>query len=101
MSRHHRAQKWTSKVPGLRAKITPTLPRRCLNCPHLVTPDQKWQVGHVRPASKGGKASAANTGPTHAYCPACGHRCNQVDGGRLGAAVTNSRRQARKDIRPW
>lgn len=101
MSQHHRAQKWTSKSPGLRALITPTLPRRCLNCPHLVTPDQTFQVGHIVAASKGGQPTIANAGPVHTYCPACGHRCNQVDGGRLGAAKTNSKRQQRKDIRPW
>lgn len=101
MSKHHRAQKWTTHAPKLRAKITPRLPLPCLNCPHPVMPTDKWQVGHRRDAALGGKPTIANTGPTHAWCPTCKKRCNQVAGGRLGAAIVNGRRQAAKDIRAW
>lgn len=101
MSGHHRAQKWTTHSPKLRKVIAPLLPLRCLNCPHLVTPDQRWQVGHRQAASLGGRPTIANAGPSHTYCPACRKRCNQVDGGRLGAAKTNARRRTEQDIRPW
>jgi hypothetical protein len=101
MSRHHRAQRWTTHAPKLRALITPRLPLPCINCPHPVTADQTWQVGHRRDAALGGKATIANCGPSHAWCPDCKKRCNQVSGGRLGARIVNARRQASKDIRPW
>jgi hypothetical protein len=101
VSVHHRRQKWTTHSPKLRATITPRLPLPCVNCPHPVTPDQTFQVGHLRDAARGGRPTVANTGPSHTYCPACRKRCNQVAGGRLGAAITNGRRQQAKDIRPW
>lgn len=101
MSRHHRAQKWTTHMPKLRKMLEPKLPLRCLNCPHPVTRDQRWQVGHILDAALGGKAKASNVGATHAWCPTCLKRCNQVAGGKLGAAVTNSKRAKRQDIRPW
>lgn len=101
MSRHHRRQKWTTHAPKLRALIKPRLPLPCLNCPHPVLPDQQWQVGHRIDAARGGRPTIRNTGPSHTWCPTCQHRCNQVAGGRLGATITNSRRQAAKDIRPW
>jgi 5-methylcytosine-specific restriction endonuclease McrA len=101
VSQHHRRQKWSTHSPKLRKKIAPRLPLPCLNCPHPVMPTDTWQVGHVIDASRGGRAVIGNAGPSHAWCPTCKKRCNQVAGGRLGATVTNSRRQARKDIRPW
>ncbi len=101
MSRHHRAQRWTTHSPKLRAKIKPLLPLPCLNCPHPVMPDDKWQVGHRVDAACGGRPVIENAGPSHAWCTACGRACNQRAGGKLGASITNSKRQARKDIRPW
>ena len=101
MSRHHIAQKWTTHAPKLRKKLEPRLPLPCLNCPHPVMKTDKWQVGHRRDAALGGKPTVANTGPTHAWCPACRKRCNQVAGGKLGAAITNGRRSSAKGIRPW
>lgn len=101
MSRHHRAQKWTTHSPRLRKLITPQLPLKCVNCPHAVTPDQRWQVGHRQDAARGGEPTPANTGPVHEHCPHCRRACNQHAGGKLGASITNSKRQAAKDIRPW
>lgn len=101
MSRHHRAQKWTTHAPKLRKLIEPRLPLPCLNCPHIVTRDQRWQVGHRLDAARGGKPTIANAGPSHAWCAACGKRCNQVAGGKLGAAIVNARRAKAQDIRPW
>jgi hypothetical protein len=103
MSRHHRAQKWSTHAPKLRARIV--LPAPCLDCPHPVMPDQKWQVGHRKAASAGGAPTVANSGPSHTYCPTCQRRCNQSSGGRMGAVVTNqARRRTRdrsNDIREW
>lgn len=101
MSQHHRRAKASTHHPKLRAQIKPRLPLPCVDCPHPVMPDDAWQVGHRIPLSRGGKTTPANTGPSHTFCRACRKACNQVAGGRLGATVTNSRRQARKDIRPW
>lgn len=101
MSAHHRAQKWSTHSPKLRKLIEPRLPLRCLNCPHAVLREQRWQVGHIIDAALGGRPKASNAGPTHEYCPACKKRCNQVAGGKLGAAITNSKRTKRQDIRPW
>jgi len=105
VSEHHRRAKASTHHPRLREQIAPSLPAPCVDCPHLVTPDQRWQVGHIIPLSRGGKTTRSNTGPSHSWCPTCRKRCNQVAGGRLGAAVTNaktvSKRQASKDIRPW
>lgn len=96
MSRHHRAQKWSTHAPKLRARIEPTLPQPCVNgCGRPVFREQQWQVGHRQGAARGGQPTLANCGPAHTSC-------NLRDGGREGARVTNSRRTSRTDgIRPW
>lgn len=94
MSRHHRAQKWTTHAPKLRAKHAAMLPQPCVECARPVLPEHDWQVGHRRAAALGGRPTMANTGPVHT-------RCNRTAGGRLGARIVNGRRQASKDIRPW
>lgn len=94
MSRHHRAQKWTTHQPKLRALIAASLPAPCVECGRAVEAEHRWHVGHRVAAAMGGKPTIGNTGPVHVGC-------NQRAGGRLGARVTNSKRQAAKDIRPW
>lgn len=94
MSQHHRAQKWTTHAPKLRAQIKPQLPLPCIDCGNPVFPEDDWQVGHRTPASVGGRPTTANTGPTHT-------RCNRKAGGKLGAAKTNGRRAESNGIRPW
>lgn len=96
MSRHHRAQKWTTHSPKLRAAIAPQLPLPCVNgCGKPVFPDQKWQVGHRQGAARGGLPTLQNCGPAHV-------RCNLSDGGREGARVVNAHHQASTNgIRPW
>lgn len=95
MSRHHRAQKWTTHAPKLRAVLAPQLPLPCVECGGPVFADQPWQVGHRKGASQGGQPTLANCGAVHT-------RCNQRTGGREGARVVNSRRQASTDgIRQW
>ncbi|SMQ73495.1 hypothetical protein [Agreia sp. VKM Ac-1783] len=101
MSRHHRAQKWSTHSPKLRKIIQPQLPQKCIDCPHPVMPTDKWQVGHRNAAGTGGPPTLANVGPSHAWCPYCRKRCNQVAGGKLGARISNRNRNARRDIREW
>lgn len=98
MSRHHRAQKWTTHSPKLREQHTATLPRPCIcGCGKVITretPRADWHVGHRRDAALGGNPTFANTGPILA-----GH--NLRAGGRLGARIVNAKRRRAQDIRPW
>lgn len=87
MSQHHRAQKWTTHAPKLRAAWALLLPRPCLGCGQPIQKGEPFHVGHIVPASQGGKPTMQNTAPIHA-------RCNLRDGGKLGAATTNARRQS-------
>lgn len=98
MSRHHRAQKWTSFSSKRREQLTALLPLPCMDgCGRVITrdtPRSAWQVGHRVDAARGGRPTVANTGAQM-------KTCNQKAGGKLGAQVTNAKRQASKDIRPW
>jgi hypothetical protein len=94
MSRHHRAQKWTTHSPKLRKLIDAQLPLPCIACHRAVNPGDTYHVGHRQDAALGGRPTSANTGPVHPGC-------NLRSGGKLGARITNSKRQAGKDIRPW
>lgn len=98
MSKHHVNQQWSTHSPKLRAKILPLLPLPCIQCGRPVTKDQTWHVGHRLGAASGGKPTPQNVGPAHA-------KCNLRDGGRVGARITNARRNAsrirEKDIRSW
>lgn len=94
MSQHHRRQKWSTHSAKLRAKIAPQLPLPCIECGRPVLPEQRWHVGHRVAAALGGRPTVGNAGPVHASC-------NLRAGGKLGARIAASRRQAAKDIRPW
>ncbi|GLK17734.1 hypothetical protein BJ984_003461 [Herbiconiux flava] len=97
MSQHHRKQKWSTHSPKLRKLHKATLPQTCTNCPHPVTADMEWQVGHRQDAAMGGQPTYENTGPAHSMCPWCKRRCNQVAGGRLGAAMTNRAKRTERE----
>ena len=104
VSQHHRAQKWTTHAPRLRAAIEARLPQPCVNCGAAVTRQHKWQVGHRTDAAAGGKPTLQNTGPTHVKSDIWPRNCNQIAGGKLGAKVTNAKRRAATkspDIREW
>lgn len=98
MSQHHRAQKWSTHSPKLRALIQPQLPLPCGKCGYPVMPADKWHVGHITAAEDGGQPVYSNVRPEHA-------RCSNKSGGRRAAQITNARRAARsnasKGIRPW
>lgn len=94
MSQHHRRSKHSSKSAALRKVFQQQLPMPCVNCGGAVIPGDKWEVGHIVPASQGGQTTLSNTGPAH-------YRCQRLEGGRLGSRIVNGHRQAQKDIRPW
>lgn len=113
MSRHHRAQKWSTHSPKLREKLTALMRANggalpCVECGRPVLLDvHRWQVGHRQDAGKGGAATLGNVGPVH--CKSFDERgrttwprnCNQIAGGKAGAAITSARRRARSETRPW
>lgn len=112
MSRHHRAQKWSTHQPKLKAHIEALMRASgglpCVDCGHLVIHGvHKWQVGHKQDAALGGKARVSNVGPTHSKTIGQDGRmlwprnCNQIAGGKLGASISNGKRRASQDIRPW
>lgn len=101
MSQHHRAQRWTSFNAQRRAELEAMLPLPCIKCGrtiHRTDPRASWEVGHRQDAALGGRPTRANTGAIHTSC-------NRRAGGKLGAAVTNSRRRRRAadadGLRAW
>lgn len=76
------------KVTTARAQWAPRLPLPCgKSCGRLVTADQPWTVGHIIDRALGGsETDPANQWPEHP-------KCNYSAGGRIGAAITNGRRQ--------
>lgn len=91
MSQHHRAKHWPKVSKKARERVAATLPAPCVECGHMVTASQRWHVGHRRPLAQGGDVN--DYGPAHS-------RCNEVAGGKLGAAVTNAKRGAVTKRRP-
>ena len=65
-----------------RAIVRPMLPAPCTKCGKPVTEDMDWHADHIHAAALGGANDASNYGPAHA-------RCNEADGGKLGAMLTN------------
>ena len=68
-----------------RALFAGRLPLPCSRCGRMVMPTQRWDVDHLLPRWAGGTDEPSNLWPAHA-------RCNQADGGRRGAQVTNARK---------
>lgn len=83
--------KWEGrKVHKARAYWLPRLPVPCARCRRPVIHDPAkrfggWHVGHVHDRWAGGSDDISNTWPEH-------DRCNLSAGGRVGAAITNTRR---------
>jgi len=86
VSRHHRAQKWSTHSPKLRALIQPQLPLPCARCGKPVMPTDKWHVGHIQDAEHGGAPVYSNVRPEHA-------RCSNRSGGKRAAQIVNARRR--------
>lgn len=60
----------------------------CGKCGYLIYLDSKWHVGHIVADYYGGLATIENTRPEHA-------RCNQREGGQMGASITNQKKGRR------
>lgn len=103
MSQHHRAQNWPTTSRKLRPQIEAMLPLPCVDCGHLVTRDHKWDVGH-RPgheASRYEPATLNTVGPSHRRSEAWPVNCNQIAGGRQGAAISNAKRRNKTGDPRW
>jgi 5-methylcytosine-specific restriction endonuclease McrA len=94
MSQHHRRMKHTTHAPRVREMLAARLPLPCIECGQPVTAEQAWHVAHIVPASQGGQTNVNNCGAAHA-------RCNLRSGGKLGAAVVNTRRVVQLGRRKW
>lgn len=57
----------------------------CIGCGRDIQPGQRYDVGHIIDASRGGSNHLSNLGPQH-------RRENRRAGGRLGAQKTNNAR---------
>lgn len=98
MSAHHRTPQWQTIVRVHRPRIKATLPAQCIDCPGVVMPTDRWQVGHrvsVAEAKAMGWSRQqidhpSNLGPTHS-------KCNQSAGGKLGAKVSSAKAAARRE----
>lgn len=86
------SEKWAgTKVRKARAYWLPKLPVPCARCGRPVVHIEGkraggWNVGHVHDRWAGGPDDISNTWPEHA-------RCNMSAGGKVGAAMTNARRE--------
>lgn len=101
MSAHHQRKGVSGKLAKWRPAIAATLPAPCVQpaCQlgGIVHSDQQWDVGHL-PGHDAyldlGPLTRDQVGPAHRFC-------NRSDGGKVGAAMTNGRRRAKQQIRPW
>lgn len=84
------AAKWGgSKSKQARAKCRMMLPHPCRHCggPILPTdPESSWDAGHRQGNENREGGTTDGIEPEHS-------RCNRSQGGKVGAAITNSRRQ--------
>ena len=80
------ARKWAGRqVTTARTHWKARLPLPCFRCGKPVLPTQRWQVEHIVERVYGGAHGIGNQWVSHATC-------NESAGGRIGAAITNTRR---------
>lgn len=94
MSAVHRTAEWAAFTRKVRPMIEATLPARCIKCPGIIRPGDRWQVGHLIDDALGGEMTMANVGPEHP-------RCNASSGGRLGAAIQSRKRSRAASFPKW
>lgn len=98
MTAHHRTPEWFRNSRRVRSVLQPRIDAGsvvlCVNCGRPVTKGQKWDVGHIIDASRGGSDAVSNLGAAHV-------RCNRSDGGRLGAAKTNRASRKARRLPTW
>ncbi len=108
MSQHHRDPETRRSMAGARPRIKATLPAPCVDCGQPIHPGDKWQVGHIVSAAEGKRQgwtraqidALSNLGPSHTKAP--GQRaCNQIAGGKLGAAISNDKARTSSRMPSW
>jgi hypothetical protein len=84
------AAKWGgSKSKQARAKCRAMLPWACRHCGGMISPDDpetSWDAGHREGNENRAGGSTDGMEPEHS-------RCNRSEGGKVGAAITNSQRR--------
>ena len=89
MSAKHQSAEWRRTCRIVRAQTNLAHARGesvpCWRCGYEITPGQRYDVGHLNPDGGEGLDNAA---PEH-------RGENRSHGGKLGARITNTRRQAR------
>jgi len=108
MSQHHQTPEWSKAVRVNRPRIEATLPAPCVDCGRPIQRGDRWQVGHIVSAAEA-KAQGwtmaqinapSNLGPTHTKAP--GQRaCNQIAGGKIGAAISNEKARTSSRMPSW
>ena len=82
-------KRWGGRAStNARKLVAAMLPAPCHRCGELITaedPPASWHAGHIEDRAQGGADASSNYAPEHAAC-------NMSAGGKLGAAMTNSRR---------
>lgn len=80
-------------MPKRREQLTAMLPLACMcGCGRAITketPRKEWHVGHRLDAARGGRPTVENTG-------AIMRGCNLSSGGKLGAQISNARRNGKR-----
>ncbi len=98
MSRHHRSPEWYRARRVVRAVITARLTRGehvpCVNCGRPIVLGERFDVGHIIDADKGGTLDPSNLGGSH-------RSCNRSDGGRAGAIKTNAASRRARRLPRW
>jgi hypothetical protein len=111
MTAHHRTPEWSKTTRTIRPRLQASINAggvACIDCGRPVMPGQRWQVGHVVSVVQARAAGwsvaqmndPSNLGATHAKGP--GQKaCNQIEGGKLGAAASNKKRKEEKRFPNW
>ncbi len=69
-------------------------PVMCIGCGRAITPDQRFDVGHIIDHHLGGSHDLSNLGPQH-------RRENRSAGGRVGATITNGGSRKSRRLPTW
>jgi 5-methylcytosine-specific restriction endonuclease McrA len=98
VTQHHRTAQWFRNSRKVRGILTPRIAAGsyvpCVNCGRAVQPGQRWDVGHIIDAAKGGSDDLSNLGAAHRHC-------NRSAGGHAGAVVTNRASRRARRLPTW
>lgn len=91
MTAHHHDAEYARNARAVRARVRADhragRPVWCIGCGREVQPTQRFDVGHIIDAARGGSNQLSNLGPQH-------RGENRRAGGKLGAQMTNDKRRA-------